>query len=249
MLTPLTGPEINSKQVANLNLVDQLVHTVKGEDTVAGYIYYPDHLAAVPMANGGIFNVLASAVKMLTEPAFRDLIPAVFNVLTKRNKSYKRDIFQGRIDMSLGDYYAHLFGGPGLVDKALSAMVHGISGGDVWKQSITSGPWADMVVPNDQPITNARVRRADYELMRQIIKDKAVFDLASQHLGSGALWFRNGFSTLTNALADALRKNPNVTIKTGDPVESVRYLEGIDRVSVSSACLFSILNLTPTPCY
>ncbi|KAK3310149.1 uncharacterized protein B0T15DRAFT_506848 [Chaetomium strumarium] len=220
--------------VANLNLADQLVHTVKGEDTVAGYIYYPDHLAAVPTANGGLLNVLASAGKMLTEPVFRDLIPAVFNVFTKNRYSYKADIFKGRIDMSLGDYYAHLFGGPGLVDKALSAMVHGITGGDVWKQSIASGPWADMVVPNDQPMTNARVRRVDYELMRQIIQDKAVFDLASQHLGSGALWFRNGFSTLTNALADALRKNPNVTIKTSDPVESVRYLDDIDRMSITT---------------
>ncbi|KAK4240009.1 hypothetical protein C8A03DRAFT_31850 [Achaetomium macrosporum] len=220
--------------VANLGLSDQLVHSLKEEETVDGYIYYPDHLVAVPTTNGGFLNLLAKAGRVLTEPVFRDLIPALFNIITARSNPYEMDLFKGRIDMSLGDYYAHRFGGPGLVDKAISAMVHGITGGDVWKQSIASGPWADMVVPSDQPLTNVRVRRVDYEMMTQIIKDKAVFDLASQHLGSSALWFRNGFSTLTNALADALKKNPNVTIRTGDPVESVRYLDDFDRVFIAT---------------
>lgn len=136
----------------------------------------------------------------------------------------------------MGEFFARRFGGRGLVDKVLSAVVHGITGGDVWKLSMGSGPFANALgVPASSPFGCAWVRQADYELMRTLTEDKATFDLANHYKNADALWFRDGFNTLTNALAASLRNNPNVTIQTGEPVESIRYLDSSDRVAVSPA--------------
>ncbi|KAK4153078.1 hypothetical protein C8A00DRAFT_43958 [Chaetomidium leptoderma] len=228
--------------VTRLNLTDQLMHSPRGEDQVAGYIYYPDHLVGLPRGFPnplkdplGALRAVAKLAALLAEPVFRSLVPAVLNLLSSKSDPYRAEMFNGRSDMSVGDYYAYRFGGPGVVDNVMSAMTHGITGGDVWKQSMASGFMADHLVPTeDQPITEVQVRCADHAMMRRMIKNKATFDLASQHLDSSALWFRDGFSTLPNALADALKKNPNVTIKTGDPVTGVHYDEMLTQVAITT---------------
>jgi oxygen-dependent protoporphyrinogen oxidase len=222
----------------------------KDEEKVAGFLYYPDHLVGIPKLYlkpfqdllGTLWSLL-KLVPTLTEPVFRDMIPAVVNMLAHKNNPYRMDMFKGRKDMSMGDYVAYMCGGSGFVDKVLSALVHGVSGGDVWNTSMGSGIMADLLVPlDDLPISQTRVRMADYELMTQLVGNKAVFDLASEHLDSSALWFRDGFRTLTDALAGALRANPNVTIKLDEPVTKVSYVDSLDRVSVRTHC-----SLLPCP--
>jgi oxygen-dependent protoporphyrinogen oxidase len=216
----------------------------KEEEKVAGFLYYPDHLVGIPKLSMkplqdpiGAIKSIINMVPTLTEPVFRELIPAVFNMMKSQNNQYQMDMFKGHRDMSMGDYVSYLCGGSGFVDKVVSAMVHGVTGGDVWKMSMGSGFMADSLVPRDDlPISQTRVRVADYELMTQLVGDKAVFDLASQHLDSSALWFRNGFSTLTAALAAALKANTNVTIKLNEPVTKVSYVDSLDRVSVRTHC-------------
>ncbi|KAK4042539.1 hypothetical protein C8A01DRAFT_44424 [Parachaetomium inaequale] len=226
--------------VTKLNLADQLMHMKKAEETIAGYIYYPDHLVGLPQGivspvkNPLAFlGALAKLVGLLFEPVFRDFFRAILSLSRTSKNHYRKEMLEGHSDMSIGDYYAYRFGGPGLVDKAMSALVHGVSGGDVWKQSMASGFLADQLVPTgEEPITDVRVRCNDYEMMTVLAKDKAILDLATQHLDSNALWFRDGFTTLTNALANALEKNPNVTIKTGDPVSLVAYSKDFDKVAI-----------------
>lgn len=209
---------------------------------MSGLIYYPDHLVSLPKVDfkplTAPFATLSSIVRLLRllfrEPLYRDFVPSLFHFMRTRAHPYNSEVFKGQKDVSVGDFLAFRFGGTGLVDKVFSAAIHGITGGDIWKLSMASGPWADMLlVPDfDLPITHVVARRADYEMATQIAEDKATHDLAAAHVDAGSLWFRNGFSTLTNALADALRNNPNVTIKTGEPVQSVRYSDRDDRVLV-----------------
>lgn len=216
----------------------------KQDESVAGFIYYPDHLVGIPNVTIspfkdplGALGSLAKLASTMAEPVFRDIVPSIFNIFRTKNSQYQKDLFTGRMDMSVGDYYAYRFGRPGLVDKVMSAMVHGITGGDVWKQSMASGFFADQLVPvEDEPITNVPVRTADLKMMMQLVLNKATFDLASQHLKSSALWFRDGFSTLPNALVDALEKNPNITIKTRDPAIALSYNSEADKVNVSTPC-------------
>ncbi|KAK4105808.1 FAD/NAD(P)-binding domain-containing protein [Parathielavia hyrcaniae] len=227
--------------VTKLNLTDQLMSSKQADETVAGFIYYPDHLVPIPILSIkpfidpiGTLKSLANAASALTEPAFRDLIPGIIN-MNLTNDEHRLDLAEGRTDMSVGDYWSHRFGNPGLVDKVFSAMLHGVTGGDVWTTSMGSGIMADQLVSRDGlPITKVPIRMADYELVRQLAADKAVFDLASKHLQSSALWFRDGFGTLAHALADALRTNPNVTLKLNEPVTKISYANGLDQVSVST---------------
>lgn len=142
-------------------------------------------------------------------------------------------MFKGQRDMSIGEYFAYRLGGLDLVDKAMSAMIHGITGGDIWKLSMVNGPFADTLLwRSDLPVTDVLTRPADYEMMRQVAADRKTYSLAKRYLHANSIWFRKGFSTLPNALADALRNNPNVTIKTGEPVNSIRYHDGSDRIFV-----------------
>ena len=232
-------------QVTELGLTDQLMHVKKADEPLAAYVYYPDRLVALPRASKGMLRSMfgslsgiINTITMFTQPVFRGLIPMIINYARTTGKNpYKKDLFEGRKDMSVGDYYTHSFGDRGLVDRLLSALVHGVTGGDVWKMSMGSGFLSDYLVPTQQqPITNVLVRSVDFEMMSQLVKNRAVFDLASQNLDAGALWFREGFATLPKALAAALEKNPNVTIKTGTPIRLIDYDGNLDQVAVSIRC-------------
>lgn len=219
-----------------------------GKPPVSGYIYYPDHLAAIrsitikpltaPLAT---LRSIVQALGMLAEPVFRDLLPSMLQYFRTRASPYGREIFDGKRDMSMGEYYAHRMG-RGMVDKVMSAGIHGITGGDIWKLSMASAPFPDLLLPSgNEPITHVRVRQADYEMMTDIAKDKPTFDLATEYLDANAIWFRDGFCTLTDALGDALKANPNVTIKMGDPVTSVRYDGSFDGMLVRTSLVVTAL--------
>jgi oxygen-dependent protoporphyrinogen oxidase len=224
------------------------MHSPKGEETVAGFIYYPDHLVGIPSLSKELMKdptralrAIQRLVAMPLEPVFRDLVPSIINVLRNQKDPQSLDILEGRRDMSIGDYYAHRFGRPGMVDKVMSAMIHGITGGDVWKQSMASGFLADTLAPTGNiPITKTRARLADMAMMRVLFRDKSTFDLAAKHVESNAIWFRNGFNTLTNALARSLQANPNVTINQNDPATWLHYSESTDNVLVSTLCCHAL---------
>lgn len=239
-------------QVSQLKLEDQLRWKKHGEDSVSGYFYYPDRLVGIPDFSTVSLNNPIKAVKFLwrllhtlEEPLFRGFFPSAFNALRTMDNQYATDMAKGNKDMSIGDYYAYRFGRPDIVDNVMSAVIHGITGGDVWKTSMTSGPLAGALVTKDenQTINEAQVQHSDHQFMKYILREDTrmqtgVHDLAEKHLDSTSLWFQNGFSTLTNAIAKDLGKHKNFTIKTGTPVESVRYSGTQDRILVS---------LTPSP--
>lgn len=221
------------------------------------YVYYPDHLVRVP---GNLPKTLlgrlgwASSVlyQVLTEPVFKGIFASVKSMLlstTKQsNEAIKKRADDARAgeegpsrfsisdikDLSTGAYFKSVFGRPDLVNNLLSALVHGIWGGDVWKLSMLEGTFAQALLQQQHPGNPLMpVRDHDIFSFRDIaIRNDAVFDLAA-HFGPhiGYIGFRNGFSTITDALADALRKHPNVTIKTGTSITSIRYDQGKGIVS------------------
>lgn len=218
------------------------MHSPKGEESVAGFIYYPDHLVGLPSLSKKILKDPTRAIRaiqrliaMPLEPLFRDLGPSIMGLFRTQKNPHSLEMFEGRRDMSIGDYYAYRAGGPAIVDKVLSAMIHGITGGDVWKQSMASGFMADSLVPaGNIPITKTRARHADLIMMKMLLGNNETFNLASKYADANALWFRNGFSTLTNALARSLQESPNVTINLDDRATCLRYNETTDSVLVST---------------
>lgn len=120
-----------------------------------------------------------------------------------------------------------VFGGrPDLVHNVISAMFHGIWGGDVWKLSAAESTLQSLFFQLQTSGLGAKpIKPQDYASGVDILaRNPAVSDLV-QHYGpkNGYLGFHDGFSTLTDALAGSLKNNPNVTIKTGTPVTAIRY--------------------------
>ncbi|KAK3906678.1 hypothetical protein C8A05DRAFT_40524 [Staphylotrichum tortipilum] len=251
MVKPLTRPGpvprwddlVFFDLVAKLGLADQLELSRKKDEAVAGFLYYPDHLVEIPMPPpiktlGDLFRkvpVLARMAKLLFEPVFRGLLPAVWRSLSAPRSPLADPIFYGEGDISIGDYYSQRHGTPDVVDKVLSALMHGTAGGDVWKLSMASSSFADTLAPENRgPPTKVMVRMFDLQLMVEHLKDPETFDLANKHLGSSSLWFRNGFSTLTDALGKALAGMPNVTIRLNDPATKIQYSHSLDQVQLTT---------------
>ena len=182
-------------------------------------------------------GTLLRFAKMMFEPVFRGVGSALWHAIKTVRHPRGSAIFLGTDDMSIGDYYAQRHGTPDLVDRMLSAMMHGTAGGDVWKLSMASSPLADTLFDAKlmrlEPM-DAMPRAVDDEMMREHLKDPATFKLAAEHLTSSSVWFRNGFSTLANALGSALAKMPNVTIRLNDPATRIEYIPGIDQVQLTT---------------
>ncbi|KAK3989181.1 hypothetical protein QBC44DRAFT_328142 [Cladorrhinum sp. PSN332] len=228
--------------VSKLGLADRLQYTKMGE-LPDRYIYYPDHLVQLPRAPGqGLINkigwALGTAKQIIQEPLYEGLLPSLVNLTFGGHDLEGNAILSGRSDVSVGNYFALRLGRRDLVDNAMSAMMHGIYGGDVWKLSMASSPFAHRLTPDfgrQLPITDTAIRLEDRDLMISILKDnKDVFDLATDCLKANMLWFPDGLSSLTDRLIQELNKNPNVTIKTGERVTAVRYHEKTDSVAITT---------------
>lgn len=225
------------------------------------YVYYPDHLVCMP---GNLPTTLLGRLgwatgilyQILTEPVFKNLFGSVKSMLLASNRDSavgKKRAIENRgrpaegpsrhavadiKDMSIGEYFQSVFERPDLINNLLSALVHGIWGGDVWKLSMLEGTFAQALLQRQHPGEALMpVRDHDIYSFRDVaIRNEQVFKLAT-HFGPkiGYISFRNGFSTITDALADVLRENPNVTIKTSTPVTSIRYEQGKAVVASSAA--------------
>ncbi|KAK0734102.1 hypothetical protein B0T26DRAFT_603547, partial [Lasiosphaeria miniovina] len=226
--------------VTQLNLKSELRYTNYG-DHIRRFIYYPDHLVDVtgPVLKPSqpftsILSCLATLYSLLTEPLFKGVIPSVYNyykrvVEPKRNTIYtrKNPLHATLVseDVSIGHFFRSAFGRPDIVDNVLSAMIHGIYGGDVNKLSFRSSPFFRIISPVlTKSADEVTVYRDDLDLLFQLsASDPNTFVTAWELLNAEYIWFRNGFRTLTDALEASLRANPKVTIRTGEPVESVTY--------------------------
>ncbi|ROV97589.1 hypothetical protein VSDG_04576 [Cytospora chrysosperma] len=239
--------------IDQLNLLDDVDALPRDNEVIKNrYVYYPDHLVCMP---GNLPKSLLGRVswasrifyQMLTEPVFKGIFGSIKSTLatsTKDSNEGKRRAIENRgrpaegpsryaiadiEDMSTGEYFRSVFERPDLVNNLLSALIHGIWGGDVWKLSMLEGTFAAALIKRQHPgETLMPVRDHDIFSFRDIaIRNEEVFDLGTRFGPRiGYLAFRNGFSTITNAIADALRENPNVTIRTNTPVTSMRYEKG-----------------------
>lgn len=168
----------------------------------------------------------------------------------------------GANDESVGAFLTRAFGNrgsvPGFLDydhdklrndepvhNLVSAMLHGIYGGDAWRLSarhtIFDRLWYDNVAP--RPPGQIWMPRKDLFLMYELIDGgDGVSDNAAEivRLAEGAVddgWnvlaFEDGLGTLVRALVrDLEEKYPNnVTIRRGEPVTSLEYKD--DHVLVS----------------
>lgn len=221
------------EMVAGLNLQNEV--WVKETDP-ARFIYYPDHLVSLPngvdfsVKHNGVAGTIQNMIRTLqmtvSEPLFDKLYPSMFSYLSGSLRESQREALWDDT-VSVGDYFAAAFGGRReLVDNTLSAMMHGVYGGDVWKLGLASN---SLVTPGmraksillemlkekgieDPGNTMAAVKVQDARLIEEISEQPETVGIMQDWAFAKALGFKKGFGTLVDALARNLTKNPNVKV-------------------------------------
>jgi hypothetical protein len=170
-----------------------------------------------------ISNAAAALNVTLTEPLFKKLYPSILYALRKRKVDALR-IWKD--EMSVGDYFLSRFGGRReVVDNVLSAMMHGVYGGDVWKLGLASN---SMMTPGlrmgsfKKDDNHSPIQTHDWRLLLEI-QDTPTAKIMLRCGPKKALGFREGFGTLVDALVKSLTANPNVKV-VSQPVRRVQLL-------------------------
>ncbi|KAK3355065.1 hypothetical protein B0H65DRAFT_417520 [Neurospora tetraspora] len=227
------------KLVSALELENEL--QVRSKDEPLGnYIYYPDHLVAMPQP---IFDqnrpldsadsILKTVETLLKEPIFKGAVPAAMKYFFRGGR--KLTLKDGE-DLSVGEFFGRATGNRELIDNTLGALMHGVWGGDIWNLSMQSGLFSKTTLPSPEK-GKIWYPREDIELMERMLRYHTnVSHMLRIFMAKGEsseyIWFKKGFSTLTDALIRFL-KHTGVTFKLNDPVQSIS-LHPSERIAIKS---------------
>ncbi|KAI1213776.1 Protoporphyrinogen oxidase [Annulohypoxylon truncatum] len=203
------------------------------------YIYYPDHLVRLPIPEVSLSNLFATVESYLREPIWDGALMSGIRLAVTRNGHEGNTDYRALAqDESIGDYFDRVFGDDRVTKNIMSAVIHGIYGGDVYKlsakHSIFDHMWRGSKGPTDREETRKWVETKDIILFCDMAHsgrgrtmgflDKARdFDLIA---------YDDGLLTLVNSLVKDLKAHKNVTIKPGHFVTSLAYEDG--KVSVKT---------------
>lgn len=201
-------------------------------------------------------HVLKIAYTILTEPVFKGVPTALVKIASSVRKSNKKVLAAVRNgeaikpslraaiadykDISAGEFAQRLTGSTDLVNNMLSALFHGVWGGDVWKLSAPETTFQAVYFKYGQqgpPSIFKPVKEHDLESITDLYERNPTLVKMMTKYGPNCSYigFHNGFGTLSDALADALKTNPKVTIKTGASVTAIQYESAKDKAVVHLA--------------
>ncbi|KAI0137069.1 protoporphyrinogen oxidase-like protein [Xylariales sp. AK1849] len=222
--------------LANLNLQDKIIYPEGAADS--RYVYYPDHLVKLPSPELTLDNVFGSIRSFLTEPLWSECFHAGMNwwahfqrvdeVIQEKRQAIKEPRSAFDKDESVAEFLERIFDVSAPVKNIVSAMLHGIYGGDVFKLSakhtIFDRFWMQIQYP--QPKGYMWFGRKEFYLQYDIIDGPnglKVIEIAEKTRDHNLLAFEDGLVTLVDALASDLQGRENVTIKINTPVAAVEH--------------------------
>jgi len=219
--------------VHELNLQNETIFTYNSSPAAINrFLYYPDHMVQVPMPQLGLFNLVTT---LLSEPAFKGILWQ----LSRELMIAPRD--EDMQDESIGDFFSRRLSS-NLVDRVMSAVIHGIYAGDVYQLSAKSlfpRQWRDelaegsilggMVKSTIEGPEMSKTELLFMESMKKLRRPEP--ELLRKFSRTNVFTFRRGLSQLVEALADHLRLKKNVHFLTNTGVESVS-LQPDNKVSV-----------------
>lgn len=210
------------------------------------YIYYPDHLVKLPTPIPTLGNILSCLKGFLTEPLYDGLFAGGVNVFRTESQRTKTRTPPDKLrellaeDESVGHFLERLLGDDRLVKNLVSAMMHGIYGGDVYqlsaKHTILERYWRSFRLPrltDDRDL--AYVEKKEIVLMTDMLcgpNRVEIAKMAERAVGWSVMAFEDGLISLVDGLVKDLEAR-NVTIKTKSRVTALAYKD--DQVSVTSA--------------
>jgi protoporphyrinogen/coproporphyrinogen III oxidase len=223
-------------QLANLKIQDQIIYP-KGV-AESRYIYYPDHLVQLPKPEAS-WNNFKNVIKSFFNES---LWTGTFNAASGWARHFTRStdiVEQRRLDIkdkrtvfdkdeTVAEFLGRIFGDKKspVIDNIISAMLHGIYGGDVHKLSAKHTIFEKFWLQNMYPLHNGQawISKKDVYLQYDILDGPnrlAVIEMAEKATNHNLLAFRDGLVTLYEALATDLHRCKNVTIRTDTPVSAV----------------------------
>jgi protoporphyrinogen/coproporphyrinogen III oxidase len=172
---------------------------------------------------------------MYKDHAFSNFTDAVLRGVSARRMARQQGKGPPEMDMSIGDWFRSVTGSPALVDNVISAMVHGIYGGDVDKLSMRSlfpQLWHNFY--RKRAKNHVLMPPAEYALMKRLGRAEHVQESAAR-TAKGLFWPEGGMSSLTNVLIAELKAQTNVTLKYSQPVQGLVYDKARDKVNVRAS--------------
>ncbi|KAI9810347.1 MAG: N-acetyl-glucosamine-6-phosphate deacetylase [Pycnora praestabilis] len=241
------GPRTLRPSLPNGYVTLDLVRQLKFEDRVLmtskqsvaarnRFIYYPDHLVRVPGPGVSLLENLAS---MFTSPLLQGIPSALaFEFMAEKRPSNLED-------ESVGSFISRRFS-PALADNIVSAVLHGIYAGDVYKLSIKSlqpllwewegkygsitsallnYPWftnGKLMLLQDAEIWNARTLGPILSRKLKGISEASVYT------------FKGGLGELADKLEEHLRQCKNVTVKTDSKIAKIKYIGQSEGIKITT---------------
>lgn len=231
----------------SLDLEDQiLVTNRKSPAAVNRYIYYPDHIVRVPgpdPSRSVLSNIWRDGLSLFTEPALQGLVRAL---ATEWMKEGRPDAHRNK-DEPVADFVTRRLS-QGVTDNLVSALLHGIYAGDVYKLSAQTllGPYRDLET-KDQGVLASLFQLRD-EGKKRLEMDTILAlrliarDRPSDHFSrigklmkdTSVLTLRDGLGELARRLESALRdKHDKVRILTEIDIDTISRNESNSDLTVS----------------
>lgn len=201
---------------------------ITSKDSVAAksrYAYYPDHLVRMPGPGQGILH---SLWWLLTEPIFEGIFTGLAVESDKPRRSSDLE------DESVGSFLQRRLGNSHVGDNLASAILHGVYAGDIYQLSIKSLQPMAWYIEGRYGSLFTGMKRILFEGVRDVQYQDAVLlsdmlrnpsDLAGglKALDASVYSFKQGIGALSDTLIAALKTNPNVRLKTDEPIKSVSF--------------------------
>ncbi|KAF2173725.1 hypothetical protein M409DRAFT_15999 [Zasmidium cellare ATCC 36951] len=233
-LRPQSNGVLTASLIQELDLTKDTIFTQKQAPAARNrYVYYPDHIARMPHPSHGLWE---NVMNLLREPVFQGALWAGAAEFWKDARD------PGVQDESVGDFFSRRFSS-NLVDRMLSAVMHGIYAGDVYKLSARSlfpGAWRDEGQYGSVLLGMMKAATEGFEMTKreadflQEMKGFPWDPLLKTTLSDNSVFtFKDGLGMLTDRLYSKLFETGRVDFKFGTPVSSVSQAEGNTGVQLS----------------
>ncbi|KAI0843051.1 Protoporphyrinogen oxidase [Hypoxylon sp. FL0890] len=215
--------------VANLNLLKKFL---AGESPHGDrYLYYPDHLVRLPSRLLTAEKLFNNVYSFLTEPLWDGIIKSGINMalhMSRERGDRKERIEQMTSDESVGDFFGRVCGDDRVVRNVLSAIFHGIYGGDIYKLSMKHTVFAPLWRENAwrTPTSETWMEIKDLGLVYDIHGSPnypRIRDWASRAVNWDLMMYDDGLLSLAHGLERDLKAQNNVSIETNSRVTSLAH--------------------------
>jgi len=215
-------------------LIDDTIFTSKDDPGARNrYIYYPDHLVRMPGPGQSLWERVYS---LFTEPVFTGFVRGL---LTEVAQDTDRDASG---DESVGKFFSRRVN-RSVAENMVSALIHGIYAGDIWKLSMKSlfplqwhfeKHYGSMVEGLYRTVSqNITVMpERDSNLLLELRDQKLDRDFETKLARCSVFAFRNGLQQLAKALEARLAENGNVTFKTDTRVAKLEHQREAGKIKV-----------------